>query len=69
MTVNSKEQERAEYRERIKALIATVEFLSGGPVVPDVVEMALQSAYWTLDKYSKKPPVIDENGEVQWELL
>ena len=69
MTINTTKQEIAEYREQIQTLIGTVEELAGGPIVSAEVEAVLQSAYWTLDKYSKKALVVNDHGEVQWELL
>ena len=65
MTVNTTEQEIAEYRETIKALLDTIEFMEGGHIPPDLLAVVTKSANWSLDKYSKK----EKSTEIQGKLL
>ena len=65
MTINTTAQEIAEYRETIKALLDTIEFMEGGHIPPDFLNIVTKSAHWSLDKYSKK----EASTEIQGELL
>jgi len=65
MTINNMVQEIAEYRETIKALVDTIEFMEGGHIPPELLNMVTKSAHWSLDKYSKNQP----STEIQGELL
>jgi hypothetical protein len=65
MTTNTTAQEIAEYRETIKALIDTIEFMEGGHIPPDLLAVVTKSANWSLDKHAKKTP----STEIQGELL
>ena len=61
----AKAQEIAEYRETIKALLDTIEFMEGGHIPPELLNIMTKSAHWSLDKYSKNQP----STEIQGELL
>ena len=65
MTTNTTAQEIAEYRETIKALLDTIEFMEGRHIPPELLNMVTKSANWSLDKYSKK----EASTEIQGELL
>ena len=65
MTINNMVQEIAEYRETIKALVDTIEFMEGGHIPPELLNLVTKSARWSLDKHSKKEP----STEIQGELL
>jgi hypothetical protein len=65
MTINTMVQEIAEYRETIKALLDTIEFMEGGHIPPDLLAVVTKSANWSLDKHSKNDP----STEIQGELL
>jgi len=65
MTTNTTAQEIVEYRETIKALLDTIEFMEGGHIPPELLNMVTKSAHWSLDKYSKNQP----STEIQGELL
>ena len=65
MTINTMVQEISEYRETIKALLDTIEFMEGGHIPPELLNMVTKSAHWSLDKYSKK----EASTEIQGELL
>jgi hypothetical protein len=65
MTTNTTAQEIAEYRETIKALLDTIEFMEGGHIPPELLNIVTKSANWSLDKYSKNQP----STEIQGELL
>ena len=65
MTTNTTAQEIAEYRETIKALLDTIEFMEGGNIPPDLLALVTKSANWSLDKYSKK----EKSTEIQGKLL
>jgi hypothetical protein len=54
MTINTMVQEIAEYRETIKALLDTIEFMEGGHIPPDLLALVTKSANWALDKPRKK---------------
>jgi hypothetical protein len=65
MTTNTTAQEIAEYRETIKALLDTIEFMEGGNIPPDLLALVTKSANWALDKHAKSSP----STEIQGELL
>ena len=65
MTINNMVQEISEYRETIKALIDTIEFMENGNIPPELLALVTKSANWSLDKYSKK----EASTEIQGELL
>jgi hypothetical protein len=65
MTINNMVQEISEYRETIKALIDTIEFMENGHIPPELLNMVTKSANWSLDKHSKK----EASAEIQGELL
>ena len=65
MTINTMVQEISEYRETIKALIDTIEFMENGHIPPELLNMVIKSANWSLDKHSKK----EASTEIQGELL
>tara|TARA_R110000772_G_scaffold267646_1_gene392122 strand:+ start:1788 stop:1967 length:180 start_codon:yes stop_codon:yes gene_type:complete len=55
MTINTIEQEIAEYREKINDLIFLISEMDVPNAYMDIeVKIAITSANWTLDKYSKK---------------
>jgi hypothetical protein len=62
---NTTAQEIAEYRETIKALLDTIEFIENGNIPPELLALLTKSANWSLDKYSKK----EASTEIQGELL
>jgi len=58
-------QEITEYRETIKALLDTIEFMENGNIPPELLALVTKSANWSLDKYSKN----QLSTEIQGELL
>ena len=49
MTTNTTAQEIVEYRETIKALLDTIEFMEGGHIPQELLNMVTKSAHWSLD--------------------
>ena len=61
MTINTTEQEIAEYREQIKLTLTLIDVLymdRKGPT--KMVSTMITNVHWTLDKYSKKETRLEE---------
>ena len=54
MTINTTEQEIAEYREQIKSMIEIIGILHKGRMPTELVWTILTNAHWTLDKYPQE---------------
>ena len=65
MTINTTEQEIAEYRAQLKLMIEVIDIWHNGRMPTELVSTIITNVHWSLDKYSKK----EASTEIQGKLL